>query len=50
MWTTVQALARALGVSCQAFDDFQGEPAEDAEESPAALPPPNRRRRKDADE
>ncbi len=27
-WATVQAIARGLGVSVQAFDDYQGEPAE----------------------
>ncbi len=54
-WASVQALARALGVSCSAFEDADGGEAEAAERAPPKPPPPERpkkrkRRPKPADE
>ncbi len=45
-WASVQALARALGVSCSAFEDADGDEAEAAEPAPPEPPPERPRKRK----
>ena len=49
-WPTVQALARALGVGCQTFEDISDRKPDDAEQAAAEGKPgrPAKGRKKDA--